>query len=165
MIIEWRRVPGFPEYEVSNTGLIRSYKWKNRGPDAPHTLRPMERSDGRQTVILRRNKKNHSYGVGRLILLAFVGPCPDGCETCHNDGNPANNYLDNLRWDTHLANMADAKRHGTLNCRLTFSQAEEIRNEYSHNSTTLRKLAEKYSVSHNTIHLIVMGKIHSQPIT
>jgi hypothetical protein len=32
-------------------------------------------------------------------------------ETCHNNGNPADNRLENLRWDTHVANEADKRLH------------------------------------------------------
>jgi hypothetical protein len=49
----------------------------------------------------------------RLILEAFVGPCPEGMEGCHKDGNPANNRLDNLRWDTPKSNWEDMTKHGT----------------------------------------------------
>jgi len=52
--------------------------------------------------------------IHKLILEAFVGPCPDGLVCCHEDGNPANNALSNLRWDTHKANAADSIRHGTM---------------------------------------------------
>src|SRR6185312_7030300 len=51
----------------------------------------------------------------RLVLEAFVGPCPDGMECCHNDGNPANNRVENLRWDTTSANQLDREAHGTSN--------------------------------------------------
>lgn len=47
------------------------------------------------------------------MLTAFVGPRPDGMVTCHNDGNPANNNLSNLRWDTQSNNQLDAVKHGT----------------------------------------------------
>jgi hypothetical protein len=33
-------------------------------------------------------------------------------EGCHNDSNPANNHLSNLRWDTRSANRADTVRAG-----------------------------------------------------
>jgi hypothetical protein len=56
--------------------------------------------------------RNHF--LHRLILLAFVGPCPPGKECCHYDGDPANNRLENLRWDTRKSNAADRTRHGTM---------------------------------------------------
>lgn len=50
--------------------------------------------------------------VHRLVLTAFVGPCPDGLECCHWDDNPAHNCLGNLRWDTRSANQVDRIRNG-----------------------------------------------------
>jgi hypothetical protein len=50
--------------------------------------------------------------VHRLVLEAFVCPCPEGRECCHNDGDPANNALTNLRWNTRKANIEDSRRHG-----------------------------------------------------
>lgn len=58
--------------------------------------------------------------VHRLVLEAFVGPAPAGTEGCHNDGNPQNNALSNLRWDTHAENMLDQVRHGTKAAPPTF---------------------------------------------
>jgi hypothetical protein len=50
--------------------------------------------------------------ISRLVLLTFVGPCPEGMVACRNDGNPGNNRLSNLRYDTHAASVADAARNG-----------------------------------------------------
>ena len=49
--------------------------------------------------------------IHRLVLEAFVGPCPNGAEGCHWDDNPLNNNLENLRWDTRSANRQDAVRN------------------------------------------------------
>ncbi len=54
--------------------------------------------------------------VARIVLVAFVGPCPERMECCHNDGDETNNRLANLRWDTHSANLLDKRRHGTMPC-------------------------------------------------
>lgn len=102
MTIEWRPIPGFPDYEVSDTGLVRSHKRKS-----PHILGTSKQPNSYRQVALRRNGQTHVRKVGRLVLLAFRGPCPEGCEMCHNDGNPVNDHLDNLRWDTHAGNMQD----------------------------------------------------------
>lgn len=47
------------------------------------------------------------------MLAAFVGPCPEGLEVCHLDGDPLNNRLSNLRYDTRSANNLDKVGHGT----------------------------------------------------
>ena len=69
---------------------------------------------GRVKMTLRVNGKTSTQLVNRLILEAFKGPCPVGLECCHNDGNPSNNKVDNLRWDTRRSNQAvDRVKHGT----------------------------------------------------
>ena len=50
--------------------------------------------------------------IHRLVLEAFVGPCPEGMETCHNNGVRTDNRLENLRWDTSSANNDDIVKHG-----------------------------------------------------
>ena len=65
-------------------------------------------------VILRGYEKPKYFLVHRLVLLAFVGPCPPGMETCHKDGNSLNNKLTNLRWDTPKSNTEDRRKHGRL---------------------------------------------------
>lgn len=103
-------IPGFPLYAVSKEGdIYSSYKgsWKK--------LNPHTNKKGYRRVLLidlERNKKG--LGVHSCVLLAFVGPRPVGMECCHNDGNPENNKLSNLRWDTPKANCHDKKIHGTL---------------------------------------------------
>ena len=69
---------------------------------------------GYKIASISCNGKRFQKKVHRLVLLAFVGPCPDGMQTCHQDGDRANNSLKNLRWGTGSDNMADAKRHGTF---------------------------------------------------
>ena len=48
-----------------------------------------------------------------LVMLAFVGPRPEGLETRHFDGNHLNNSLENLRYGTSSENSMDEVRHGT----------------------------------------------------
>lgn len=119
IVIEWRPIPDFPGYEVSNTGLVRSHR---RG--SPRILRTGNHPVGYRQVGLRRNGKTHVFKVGHLVLFAFQGSCPEGLEMCHNDGNPTNDHFDNLRWDTHEANMQDFSEH-----RLAEIAPGEIRNE------------------------------------
>jgi hypothetical protein len=59
------------------------------------------------------NNKSHTRYVHRLLLEGFIGPCPDGCEALHINGDRLDNRLENLRWGTRKENVADAIRHGT----------------------------------------------------
>lgn len=51
--------------------------------------------------------------VHRLVAEAFIGPCPEGLQTRHMDGNPENNNVENLRWGSAAENAKDKERHGT----------------------------------------------------
>lgn len=62
---------------------------------------------------LWRDGRPVKRGVHRILLEAFVGPCPKGMESCHGDGNRANNALSNLRYGTKLENGRDKVLHGT----------------------------------------------------
>lgn len=50
--------------------------------------------------------------IHRLVLEAFVGPCPDGMKALHADGNKTNNNVKNLRWGTSAENNLDIVKHG-----------------------------------------------------
>lgn len=107
---EWRPVPGYEGlYEVSNLGRVRGLK---RG----RILRGRTLPNGyRQVSLWRCNQEVFRY-IHRLVLEAFVGPCPEGRETLHGNNDRADNRLCNLRWGTRSENqrqvVADG-RHGS----------------------------------------------------
>lgn len=51
--------------------------------------------------------------VHRLVLEAFIGPCPDDHEAAHLNGNPSDNRLANLAWVTRSENQRHKLLHGT----------------------------------------------------
>lgn len=108
---EWRPIPGFNDwYEVSNLGNVRSWSPYMKGKP----LKPTPNAKGYLRVGLRTaDGRSRWFYVHRLVLEAHVGPCPDGMQGAHGDGNPANNKASNLRWATQSENNLDAVRHGT----------------------------------------------------
>lgn len=120
----WLPVVGYEgRYEVSDQGRVRSVdRTVPVTGQAPRRLRgqiliPTTASGGRPTVVLSRNETDPNSRrhrrVAHLVLGAFVGPRPDGHVCCHWDDDPANNRLENLRWDTASANRLDSVRNGT----------------------------------------------------
>lgn len=118
----WRPIPGYEgSYEVSDRGRVRSLDrkvpqvsrwgepmWRRlRG----QILKPEPYPRGYQRVHLGTRGK---WFVHQLVMLAFVGPCPDGLEVCHGHGNASDNRLINLRYDTHLENCQDTRRYGGM---------------------------------------------------
>ncbi len=110
---------GFPGYRVGEDGSVWSSKRK--GP-VPKTL-PKEVKWHR---VRLQNYHGYSYAwmvgidgekmwmVHQLVLLAFIGPCPEGMECRHfPDNDRTNNHLSNLKYGTHLENCEDKKVHDT----------------------------------------------------
>lgn len=107
---EWHDL-GCGCHEVSTTGSVRSWtngKWPGRRP-FPFPQKPTPTPAGHLQVRVHGKTRL----VHRLVLEAFVGPCPPGHECCHRDGDPSNNCLDNLYWGTRSDNVRDAIQHGT----------------------------------------------------
>lgn len=69
--------------------------------------------NGHKQVLLHRDGKQYKCFVHALVLEAFVAPRPDGMVCCHNNGDPADNRVENLRWGTASDNMQDSLKHGT----------------------------------------------------
>jgi hypothetical protein len=118
----WLPVVGFEgQYEVSDHGRVRGVDRiailsdGRRIPVQGCVLKLRRRKKGYLQVSLQRDGRPTAHAVHRLVLLAFVGPCPEGMECCHNNGDKSNNMLGNLRWDTQSANTLDLVRHGTHN--------------------------------------------------
>lgn len=114
---QWLPIVGYEGlYEVSDLGRVRNVEYIDaRGSVRRERMKRLaiDTSGHLQATLTKDGKKRRAL-VHRLVLEAFVGPCPDGMEGCHSpDPNPANNSLDNLRWDTHSENMRDTVRHGT----------------------------------------------------
>ena len=114
----WRDVVGFDGlYEVSNIGRVRSkdklvrclspwgrmkvnhYKGKLLKPW------PIGKYGHLFVGMYPKNSKGEedkvTEAVHRLVLEAFVGPCPEGmCCRHFPDRDPSNNKLENLSWGT-----------------------------------------------------------------
>jgi hypothetical protein len=64
-------------------------------------------------VTLRRENIGVQQYMHSIVLEAFRGPRPSPShEGCHDNGNPSDNALSNLRWDTRSGNMLDIVKHG-----------------------------------------------------
>ena len=121
----WKDVPGYGgHYKASSIGRIKSLErtvTKRHKSGSMITQKYSERilsantvgRDGHLSVHLGVDGKKYTVLVHRLILLAFVGECPEGMEGCHNNGIPYDNRPENLRWDTHFNNNQDRLLHGT----------------------------------------------------
>ena len=163
-----KEIPGFPGYSVTKDGRVWSARRRdNRGRSyGGQWLCPDFNRLGYLRVRLSRSGRKERRFVHRLVLEAFVGPCPDGMECCHNNGIKTDNYLENLRWGTHKENQQDMVHHGTAigfkrkgvrnpGAKLTDAQVREIIADYNTTGASQSGLAVKYGVARTTISGIV----------
>lgn len=162
-----RPIPGHPGYMVSVAGDVYSC-WQPAGRGKGwkigkrwRRMKPVLGTFGYPQVPLRGARP---YPLHVLVLLAFAGPRPAGMHCCHNDGNPANNHLSNLRYDTPAGNNADKLRHGTYlrgerhpNSKLT-AAAVLLIPELRAQGLTWTAIARRFGVSRTAIGYAVHGR-------
>lgn len=166
-----KQIKNFPNYKITQEGRVWSIKNKK-------WLTPRH-NHGYLRVWLCKNGTVTDKLIHRLVLETFVGPCPEGMECCHNDGNPQNNCLENLRWDTRSNNSKDTIKHGRSgilkvhqkslvtgiknhNAKLNPAQIKLIFNSYHDGLYSLRELANTFNVCKSTIRSIVTQQTWKQ---
>jgi hypothetical protein len=161
MMETWRKHHRFSEYEISDLGQSRRVT-SGQGTRAGRLLKASRNKYTGYFVFTfsSANRTSREY-VHRAVLTTFVGPCPDGMEGTHRNGNKADNRLENLRWATHADNIDDKREHGTIlrgqqvgNAKLSEAEVIAIRR-----STGLqREVAEQFGISRSLVSRIWSGK-------
>lgn len=160
----WKPVIGLEGvYEVSDLGNARRIlrSWKYKGSTRPLKLAS---THGYSHIGVYIGGRQRTLKIHRLVLEAFVGPCPKGCEARHLNGNRADNRLTNLAWGTKTENAVDRADHGTQ-CRgethgrakLTAYDVRKIREKYA---TGVRQidLAKEFGINQTKISNVVNHK-------
>jgi hypothetical protein len=91
----WKKIDEFPDYEVSNSGKIKSNKWGKE-----RILKDRPDGCGYYQVILLKNGIQHSKKVHKLVAISFI-PNESPTEKFlvdHIDRCVTNNRVENLRW-------------------------------------------------------------------
>ncbi|ABV74329.1 hypothetical protein BA3_0044 [Thalassomonas phage BA3] len=170
---EWRDIKGLENYyQASNLGRVRSKdrivlkysglvgkKVKQKYKGRVLSLKPNKH--GYIYVHLSVDNKKFNLHVGRAVLLAFAGnPEDEKHECCHNDGDPTNNNIENLRWDSHKENNRDRVRHGTYikGVEHHFSKFDEGLIKKIKNREISKKEALSKGVSNTHYYRILNGK-------
>jgi hypothetical protein len=118
MSLQWKKIPGFSDYEVSENGDIRScdrekvYKSGRRmALSGKQKLLRKHPANGflMTDLIDDRGKRKTVYPHKVVALVFIVNEKPRlNRVVLHLDGNPMNNHYSNLKWST----VSDSIRRG-----------------------------------------------------
>ena len=169
----WKDIPGWEGlYQVSDLGRVRSLMrmvYAGRGvyrKTRQTILNPgRNRVSGYLYVTLNdeSSARRATFNVHSLVATTFLGPRSEGQEARHLDGNPTNASLRNLIYGSHVENMADCARHGTLarGERLPHSLPREeaalIKVRLQTEGISQRRLAKEIGINRSTIAKIMNG--------
>ena len=167
----WKDIPGYEgKYQASDMGRIRSLDQKVRGVChftgkefyrnvKGRVLRPGQFcKSGHVSVILGRGTPGRP--VHQLVMLTFVGAPPDGMEVLHNNGDPTDNRLENLRYGTRTENILDVYRQGKVWRKLSVDDVQTIRFGF-YCGIKGCELSKMYGVSQSVISAIRKGRLYS----
>ena len=157
----WKPIPGFPDYEASSLGRIRSCKWGYW-----KTIKPgRHRKNGYLIVCLRVAGKYVTRSVHRLIAAAFLGDA-EGRDVNHKNGNKHDNRLTNLEYLSRGDNHRHAYRTGLrspVGKRLTDQQVQQI--FALKGRATQALIARQFGISRAAVSLIHTGQRHRSVLT
>jgi hypothetical protein len=166
-----RAIDPHPGYAIDSDGWLWSL-WTNRHLGKVWRRRIPTHAGGpyRYHMLRSADGQRRKRYVHRLVLEAFVGPCPPGMIACHNNGVPTDNRARNLRWDTPAGNAQDSIGHGTISrkgtrvlgsrnhsTKLSEDAVRAIRAERA-SGAFLRDLARRHGVDKSTIRALLSGQ-------
>lgn len=88
---QWIEIKDFPNYEVSNLGVVRNKTTKQ-------VKRFSDNGRGYLRGTFYKNNKGTTLYLHRILAIAFLENPNNYPEVNHKDGDKTNNSLENLEW-------------------------------------------------------------------
>mgnify|MGYP003652830279 CR=1 FL=1 len=108
----WKQIEGWPNYEISNFGNVKSNKGKTE-----RLLKQSPTDRGYLRVNLSNDNKSKTKYIHKLVAVAFLGHVPDGMNVIidHIDNRKGNNHVSNLQLTTNRENTSKDRTGGHSN--------------------------------------------------
>jgi hypothetical protein len=163
--MDWREIPGFPAYEISDTGIVKRVKPPSarRVGSYPKVIKPSytgKKPHRLQSVMIQdADGAFRTKIVSTLVAMTFLGPRPSPRHSpMHRDGNRDNHAVNNLFWGERpklqRRNVASARAGRSL----TADDVLAIRARFTHRRGQLGVLAKEFGTTPQNIHLITSGQ-------
>ena len=135
---------GYPNYEVSNLGNVRSLNYRNTGKI--QLLKAVNNGSGYLQVNLWKNGKMKHYSVHRLVAEAFI-PNPDNLpEINHKDENKENNCVNNLEFCDRKYNTNYGTRNGRIAEKMTNGKLSKSVRQYDLQGNFIQEFPSTHEV-------------------
>ncbi len=169
---KWTHIKGWEGwYEISNFGNLKSLdrivlrgsgEMPFKGKMLTWRVNPL----GYWYYQLLRKGKKYMIWNHREVAKNFIPNIYNKPEVNHIDGNKGNNHYSNLEWCTRMENIHHAMKLGLWNghgengnlSKFTNEQVRKIRSEATGEFGEYSRLARKYSVSPNTMRILLRGE-------
>ena len=156
----WAGHHEFPGYMFSADGDVITLKKR-----IARRMNPSKTGVYRTIRIKDRGGKYRTCYVHRLLSEIFNGPCPEGMECRHLDGDPENNNCNNVKWGTRLENARDRVVHGTSGkgegntmAVLNEGAVRKMRAIRADTGKSAKNIAKMFGVSTMTAHRAITGQ-------
>lgn len=165
-MIEWRSLPGYPQYEVSEYGAIRRTVAASQF-DAGYVMKPQLNRGGYLVYdLINDDAEFVKLLAHRAVALAFHGSPPaEKPLALHMDDIKLHNHHSNLYWGTYAENTADADKNGRIlhgadhpQATLTHDDVENIRADHIPGVFGYKRIAKKYGISPDKAKSIILRR-------
>ena len=166
----WKSIKGYGGmYKVSNLGRVKSidryinHPYFGKIKRKSKILTPGKDKGGYLLVGLRKNNKQKTKYIHRLVAEHFIPKLKNKHQINHIDGNKKNNYISNLEWCNSSENKKHAFKIGLKTfkgenhprSKLTSKKVKEIRGKYKNKDITQIELAKEYNIDQMQVSRIV----------
>lgn len=170
MIEEWKAIPEFEGYQVSNTGKVRGidrYRKNKKGFCflKGKELKQLTNKKGYLEVRFRK-KGCHSRVVHRLVAIAFIPKIQDFNQVNHINGIKSDNRVENLEWVNNSINQLHAYKNGlqpsrtgenNSNVKITNDDVTAIKILYNSGKTN-SEISTLTNINVNIVRDIIYGR-------
>jgi len=153
---QWRPVPDYPDYDVSDLGRIRSYRLHGPSPK-DGTIRPRPKhpkilkgwidGNGYRLVTLANEYGRFDIQVHLIVARTFIGE--SASDVKHKNGDCTDSRLSNLSYE-----------YSSRNAKVSDEQLRQIRAQYKDDTgpEAQKAVAEQYGVTQHTAYCFLTSR-------